>query len=560
MASHPRGILRAALRGLAGPRADADAELLGRHVASRDEEAFAELVRRYGPMVHAVCRRRLGPGADCDDAFQVTFMVLARDAAKIVHRESVPGWLFRVATLAGLKLAGRNARRPAGRLPASLAGRDGDPAAAAAGKELRDALELEIAALPDKLRAVVVLCGLEEKTNAEAAALLGCPTGTIDSRLSAARKALKARLARRGLAVGAAAALDALGRADAGAVPAELIETTTRAAVLYATGRASANPLTPLADGVTPTMGTIHLKLLVTVGMSLALFGTVGAGLFHAAAQERPAPKPGSPTAATDPPAKPDPAPPADGSTSLSAPKDEAAVRAILDRPLNVRGIETLDFQTFLNQVTAETGLPVWIDYAAFKRTWGPNNLDDFKPTDRRVGRFPLDTSSLSLGELLTQALATAMPDAAYRVQGNRVVIVPAYQSTTLPDGSGTVEPQIPFGLALEQAAGPPVSVGFREQTLPDALASLRRRTGANIVLDPKAAEAAQAKVTASFDDVRLLTVLTVLAEGAGLEVVALDNVFFLTTSDTAAKLRERQKRATVPVGARPSEKPANPK
>src|SRR5580765_4639711 len=130
MSSHPRGLLQAALRGLAAPHADADAELLGRYVAAGDQEAFAELVRRYGPMVHAVCRRRSGPGADSDDAFQVTFMVLARDAAKIARRESVPGWLFRVATLASLKIVGRNARRRADPLPDDLAGRDGcDPAA-----------------------------------------------------------------------------------------------------------------------------------------------------------------------------------------------------------------------------------------------------------------------------------------------------------------------------------------------------------------------------------------------------------------------------------------------
>ena len=114
MSSNPRGMLRAALGTLAPALpADSDAELLGRYVAARDQDAFAALVRRHGPMVHGVCRRRLRSGPDADDAFQVTFMVLARDAAKVARRESLPGWLYRVAYLVALKLAGKNARREA---------------------------------------------------------------------------------------------------------------------------------------------------------------------------------------------------------------------------------------------------------------------------------------------------------------------------------------------------------------------------------------------------------------------------------------------------------------
>src|SRR3954470_842463 len=73
----------------------ADAELLRRYAADRDEEAFALLLRRHGPMVLGVCRRALGPTPDADDAFQATFVALARQAGRV--KESVPGWLFRVA-------------------------------------------------------------------------------------------------------------------------------------------------------------------------------------------------------------------------------------------------------------------------------------------------------------------------------------------------------------------------------------------------------------------------------------------------------------------------------
>jgi len=83
--------LIAAIRRLAPPADGSDAELLGRFVADRDEAAFEALVRRHGPMVHAACRRELGPGPDADDAFQVAFLVLARDAGRISTPAALPG-------------------------------------------------------------------------------------------------------------------------------------------------------------------------------------------------------------------------------------------------------------------------------------------------------------------------------------------------------------------------------------------------------------------------------------------------------------------------------------
>src|SRR4051812_40346138 len=72
-----------------------DAELLARFVKSRDPEAFEKLLRRHGSLVMGICRRILG--GDADDAFQATFFVLARKAAKIRKRESVASWLHGVA-------------------------------------------------------------------------------------------------------------------------------------------------------------------------------------------------------------------------------------------------------------------------------------------------------------------------------------------------------------------------------------------------------------------------------------------------------------------------------
>src|ERR1700677_1464293 len=74
-----------------------DAELLNGFITRRDEDAFAVLVRRHGPMVLGVCRRVLGNAADADDAFQATFLVLVRKAAAVVPRSQVGNWLYGVA-------------------------------------------------------------------------------------------------------------------------------------------------------------------------------------------------------------------------------------------------------------------------------------------------------------------------------------------------------------------------------------------------------------------------------------------------------------------------------
>lgn len=198
--------------------------------------AFTELVRRHGRAVLAVCRGLLGDGADADDAFQATFLVFLRRAGEVKRPAAVGGWLVGVASRVAGRVRQQRLRawqrgtavgapnETANREPETTAA--ADPAAAALGAEERRAVWDGVAALPEKYRAVLLLCHLEERTTEEAAGALGCPVGTVRSRLLKARELLRAQLIRRGIAL--AVALLVLKEAGVAAAPSEeLIRKTT---------------------------------------------------------------------------------------------------------------------------------------------------------------------------------------------------------------------------------------------------------------------------------------------------------------------------------------------
>src|SRR5947209_3718483 len=88
-----------------------DAQLLERYARLRDESAFELLVWRHGAMVHGLCRRILGHDQDAEDAFQATFLALARQAASLGRRETLGGWLYRVASRVARRARTQAARR-----------------------------------------------------------------------------------------------------------------------------------------------------------------------------------------------------------------------------------------------------------------------------------------------------------------------------------------------------------------------------------------------------------------------------------------------------------------
>jgi RNA polymerase sigma factor (sigma-70 family) len=248
-------------------------------------------------MVLGVCRRVLGDFHDAEDAFQATFLVLARKAASVVKGESVGCWLYGVAYRTAREASALRARRRARERPMKdIAHPEVVPAEA---QDWRPLLDRELSRLPEKYRAAVVLCDLEGRTRREAARLLGLCEGTLSSRLATARQMLARRLARCGLALSGGALAAALSQgATSAQVPAALVSATAKAALLVAAGQMTAvsTPAVVLMKGVMKAMLLKKLRLAVGAVLVLVALGAVGlASQAGGASGAPPADKPDKP-------------------------------------------------------------------------------------------------------------------------------------------------------------------------------------------------------------------------------------------------------------------------
>ena len=239
-----------------------DGELLTRFLGNRDDDALAALVVRHAPMVWGVCRRLLRNPHDAEDAFQTTFLVLVRKAASVVPREMVGNWLYGVAHQTAIRLRATVAKRGVREVhvkempePAVDEPRE---------NELLAVLDEELSRLPQRFRALVVLCDLEGMSRKNVASQLGCPEGTVASGLARARELLRKRLARLGLVVSGGSLVAALSHSAASAgVPITVVTSTINVAILLAAGKAVGvitGPVTALTEGVLKAMLMNKLK------------------------------------------------------------------------------------------------------------------------------------------------------------------------------------------------------------------------------------------------------------------------------------------------------------
>ena len=298
--------VRRTLGALARPEPEAsDGQLIGRFLLDRDEDAFAALVHRHGPMVLSVCRRLVGDRHLAEDAFQAVFLVLARRAHAVAPPAAVGGWLYGVAHRTALSARSMRARNCAREclLPAVP---DRGTSEAPVPDPAAEVLDQELARLPEKYRAAIVVCELEGRSRREAARLLGVPEGTLSSRLATARKLLAERLQARGFVV-AVPALLAVARAETrGASPVigrSLIES----------GRVLAGavpaPVATLAHRTICAMYLAKLRFGVVALLAVAVAALVATGRAHPTTPV-PAPLSVAPrTAAARPAPVPKPAP-----------------------------------------------------------------------------------------------------------------------------------------------------------------------------------------------------------------------------------------------------------
>src|SRR5262245_35147144 len=260
-----------------------DGQLLTEFVARRDESAFAALVRRHGPMVLGVCRRVVGDSHLAEDAFQATFLVLARRAATVRPRHLVGHWLYGVAYRTALKARASAARRQAKEKQVDAMPQP-PVSPPDAWADLQPVLDAELARLPDKYRIPVVLCDLGGRPQRDVARELGLPPATLANRLASARRLLAKRLTDRGVALSAGAVAAALGwHAATSAVPASLSAVVVKAACAAAAGAPVGLPVpvVQLSEGVMRMFVLSKLKA-VAAGVATCLVLLAGLGFFAA--------------------------------------------------------------------------------------------------------------------------------------------------------------------------------------------------------------------------------------------------------------------------------------
>ena len=261
-----------------------DGQLLERFVQERDESAFELLLWRHGAMVLNVCRRLVPRDEDAEDAFQATFLALVKKARSIRQRDGLAGWLYRVAYRAALaararakRIAGHEKPAPVPELPA---------AEDQAWNDLRPILDEEVGRLPERLRLPLILCYLEGQTNEEAARQLGCPIGTVFSRLAKGRTILRTRLARRGLTLSAGTLAALLTQQVATASPAPaLVAAALKSAHIIVGAKAGAvsSSVASLTEGVLKAMFLKKLTIAAALFLVVAFLVVGGGGfLVHA--------------------------------------------------------------------------------------------------------------------------------------------------------------------------------------------------------------------------------------------------------------------------------------
>jgi RNA polymerase sigma factor (sigma-70 family) len=496
---------------------EGDGSLLARFAATGDDGAFAALVQRHGAMVRGVCLRVLNNGADADDAFQATFLVLARRAARL-GSGSVRNWLWGVAYRVACRARATSARRRhheerAGRPQAEAVS---FPEVGAEWAEVRLLLDAELARLPSRYRLPLLLCYLEGKSQSEVAGELGWPEGSVAGRLSRARDLLRRRLVARGWTLPATVPV----------VWAVLPGHAARAAVAVVSDQVLPPAVVALCEGALLAMWIAKLKLLV---LSVAAAGVLVGALVWA--QSSTVPTSGA-TLALVPGSGDTPQPKGETDKKAEPEKNAEAEEVVaqtdptqaLSRRIKFPGVndpqQTLD--DTLKLLKHRYGLNYEINIRAFKSDM-LNDPDKFQVA--ATGEIPPIQGTLDAVLKSILARVPAPSGATFLVRGDGIEI------TT----GAAVKAEV-WGPDFDGPFLPLVHLKAKKVPLNEALDQLADQGRLNIVY-MAGAEKAATPVTARLTNVPVDTAVRVLAAQAGLSVVQRDNVFLVTTPDQAAAM-----------------------
>ncbi|MBI5724530.1 MAG: sigma-70 family RNA polymerase sigma factor [Planctomycetes bacterium] len=264
-----------------------DGDLLSSFSANRQQPAFAEIVRRHGPMVLGVCRSVLGNSCDAEDAAQAVFLTLIHKAASVQSRTTLAGWLYRVSWLVAknekrsIAVRARHERKAANMKRNFMkAEKENVPL---------DMLHTELFNLPEKYRLPVILHHLEGRSQAEVADLLGDNVGTIMSRLNRGRRMLRDRLVKTGVAVSVAGLAAVMTNQAAVAVSSAFVASATKmaactlAAKTAVAGMAS-DKVIALSKGAMNMLFAAKIKTAAMLTAAVMLAGGTAVGTYMAVA------------------------------------------------------------------------------------------------------------------------------------------------------------------------------------------------------------------------------------------------------------------------------------
>jgi len=270
--------------------APTDGQLLSSFIDQKDEAAFAALVERHGRMVMGVCLRGAGHHHDAEDAFQATFLVLARKAASVRPRDGVANWLHGVALRTARNAKAMTEKRR-GREAQMLPLPESPAPQHDQWSDLQPILDRELNGLPEAYRLAILLCDIEGKSIKEATQQLGCPQGTLAGRLVRGRKLLAKRLTRRGVTLSGPVIAVLIASNDASAaVPTFLMNRAVAAATLSVAGQATelvSAKVSALVKQALTAMLLTKLKSAAVIFMLTSLIGVGGWQIFlHDAAAQ----------------------------------------------------------------------------------------------------------------------------------------------------------------------------------------------------------------------------------------------------------------------------------